>query len=122
MWTLTQTDDTLWYYLYTNQDNQSGGGVSPQDNNKGAERRAKADQRKDEEEPQAVRNQQDREMEAEVMLTEYFQLHVKLGDLYREWGEADPHFKKIADIFTGLCLCMRNDHLYSTIRQQFKCF
>lgn len=106
VWTLTQTDDTLWYYIYTNHNSQSGGGVSLQDNNKRAKRRSKDDQRKDEEEPQAVSSQQDSDMEAEVMLREYFQLHVKLGDLYREWGETDPHFKKIADVFTGLCLCV----------------
>lgn len=108
MWTLTQTDDTLWYYLYTSQDNRSGsdkklrGGASLQDNT--AERGSKETQRKDEEEPQAVSDKQGSEMEAEVMLRNYFQLHVQLEDLYREWGAADPHFKKIADIFTGPCV------------------
>ncbi|XP_017264919.1 N-glycosylase/DNA lyase [Kryptolebias marmoratus] len=129
VWTLTQTDDTLWYYLYTNQDNQSrgdkklGDGVSLRDNNNRAERRSKGAQRMDEEEPQAV-GQQDRELEAELMLRDFFQLHVKLDDLYRQWGAADPHFRKIADIFTGVrilrqdpteCLfsfiCTSNNHI-----------
>ncbi|XP_037539880.1 N-glycosylase/DNA lyase [Nematolebias whitei] len=112
VWTLTQTDDTLWYYLYTNHDSRSGGdkklrgGVSLQDNR--AERTSKDTQRKDEEEPQAVSDQQGSEMEAEMMLRNYFQLHVKLEDLYREWGAADPHFKKIADIFTGVRILRQN--------------
>lgn len=110
MWTLTQTDDTLWYYLYTNQDYRSGGdkklrGSEVQDINNRAERRSKDAQGKDEEEPpQAVGVQHGSETEAEMMLRSYFQLHVKLEDLYREWGAADPHFKKIADIFTGPCV------------------
>uniref|UniRef100_A0A4W5MTZ6 8-oxoguanine DNA glycosylase N-terminal domain-containing protein n=1 Tax=Hucho hucho TaxID=62062 RepID=A0A4W5MTZ6_9TELE len=35
---------------------------------------------------------------------EYFQLKVKLGDLYTEWGATDPHFQHIANTFTGVCM------------------
>ncbi|XP_012717733.2 N-glycosylase/DNA lyase [Fundulus heteroclitus] len=111
VWTLTQTEDTLWYYVYTNH---AGGKNKPE----------KTDSlRTDEEEAQSVPPTLDAEVEAE-MLRDYFQLHVKLGDLYREWGAADCHFKEIADIFTGVrmlrqdpteCLfsfiCTSNNHI-----------
>uniref|UniRef100_A0A3Q2SSW2 N-glycosylase/DNA lyase n=1 Tax=Fundulus heteroclitus TaxID=8078 RepID=A0A3Q2SSW2_FUNHE len=111
VWTLTQTEDTLWYYVYTNH---AGGKNKPE----------KTDSlRIDEEEAQSVPPTPDPKVEAE-MLRDYFQLHVKLGDLYREWGAADCHFKEIADIFTGVrmlrqdpteCLfsfiCTSNNHI-----------
>uniref|UniRef100_A0A1A7WQ57 N-glycosylase/DNA lyase n=2 Tax=Iconisemion striatum TaxID=60296 RepID=A0A1A7WQ57_9TELE len=118
VWTLTQTEDTLWYYVYGNPDTQNGSGVFFQDKLR-SEMRSK-----DEEEPLVVTDQQQSEVEAEVMLKDFFQLHVKLGDLYRKWGAADPHFKEIADIFTGVrilrqdpieCLfsfiCTSNNHI-----------
>uniref|UniRef100_A0A3Q2CWB2 N-glycosylase/DNA lyase n=1 Tax=Cyprinodon variegatus TaxID=28743 RepID=A0A3Q2CWB2_CYPVA len=109
VWTLTQTEDTLWYYLYKNQDAAGG--------------KNKDTPRSDKEETQSATSTQDAEVEAE-MLRDYFQLHVKLGDLYREWGAADCHFKEISDIFTGVrmlrqdpteCLfsfiCTSNNHI-----------
>ncbi|KAM4571140.1 N-glycosylase/DNA lyase [Fundulus diaphanus] len=113
VWTLTQTEDTLWYYVYTNH-GVAGGKNRPE---------KKDSLRIDEEEAQSVPPTPDAEVEAE-MLRDYFQLHVKLGDLYREWGAADCHFKEIADIFTGVrmlrqdpteCLfsfiCTSNNHI-----------
>ncbi|XP_044067858.1 N-glycosylase/DNA lyase [Siniperca chuatsi] len=107
VWTLTQTDDTLWYHVYKNQDRQveesdrkRRAGVPFQMENK-PEKRFKGALKKEEEEPVAVTLVQDTE-EEEEMLRDYFQLNVKLGDLYKEWGAADPHFKHIADIFTGV--------------------
>lgn len=108
VWTLTQTDDTLWYYVYENQNRQKGSdrkrraGISFQEENK-SEKRFKGGL-KTEEEPVAV-TVQGAEVE-EKMLRDYFQLNVKLGDLYSDWGAADPHFKLIADIFTGQCMCV----------------
>ncbi|XP_072223817.1 N-glycosylase/DNA lyase [Leuresthes tenuis] len=130
VWTLTQTDDTLWYQVYTNQDeqkeagdNKRRAGVSLQEGNGAVKKRFKGAPWKDEEDPQAVTAEQNRDVEAE-MLRDYFQLHVKLGDLYKEWGAADCHFKQIADIFTGVrmlrqdpteCLfsfiCTSNNHI-----------
>ncbi|XP_008287738.1 N-glycosylase/DNA lyase [Stegastes partitus] len=129
VWTLTQTDDTLWYHVYKNQDQQKERGdrgstadVSLEDENK-AEKTFKCDLKKEVEEPLAVTSVQNNE-EEEEMLRDYFQLDVKLGDLYREWGAADCHFKHIADIFTGVrmlrqdpteCLfsfiCTSNNHI-----------
>lgn len=97
MWTLTQTDDLLWYHVYTNQKKQGGGDhkrttASVQEENRAEERY----------EPPAVTDEKQSTMEAE-MLRDYFQLHVKMEDLYKQWGAADSHFKKTADVFTGKC-------------------
>ncbi len=70
-----------------------------------SEKRLKAALKEEEEEQVAVTAVRDTE-EEEEMLRDYFQLNVKLGDLYKEWGAADPHFKRIADIFTGVCVCL----------------
>ncbi|XP_044208327.1 N-glycosylase/DNA lyase [Thunnus albacares] len=131
VWTLTQTDDTLWYHVYKNHDKQEEGSLSDRKRRAGAtlqeeiksEMRFKGALKKEEEEPVAVTPQHDTE-EEEEMLRDYFQLNVKLGDLYREWGAADPHFRHIADIFTGVrmlrqdpteCLfsfiCTSNNHI-----------
>ncbi|XP_018541508.1 N-glycosylase/DNA lyase [Lates calcarifer] len=129
VWTLTQTDDTLWYHVYKNQDGQKMGsdrkrraGVSLQEENN-SEKRFKGALKKEEEEMLAVTSVQDTE-EEEEKLRDYLQLNVKLEELYREWGAADPHFRKIADIFTGVrmlrqdpteCLfsfiCTSNNHI-----------
>ncbi|KAK5923901.1 hypothetical protein CgunFtcFv8_000829 [Champsocephalus gunnari] len=106
VWTLTQTDDTLWYHMYQSLD------------------RFKEAVKKEEEEPVAVTPVHQDTKEEEEMQRDYFQLNVKLGDLYKEWGAADHHFKHIADIFTGIrmlrqdpteCLfsfmCTSNNHI-----------
>lgn len=101
VWTLTQTDDTLWYHVYKNQHRQEGsvrkGKACLREEKK---IRFKGALNKEEEMPVAVTLQQNTE-EDEELLRDYFQLNVNLGDLYREWGAADPHFKHVADIFTG---------------------
>ncbi|KAM9350533.1 N-glycosylase/DNA lyase [Symphorus nematophorus] len=129
VWTLTQTDDTLWYHVYKSQDRHAEGsdrkrraGVSLQMEHK-SEKRFKGALKKEEEGPVAISSVQDTEVEEE-MLRDYFQLNVNLGDLYKKWGAADPHFKRIADIFTGVrmlrqdpteCLfsfiCTSNNHI-----------
>ncbi|XP_068599772.1 N-glycosylase/DNA lyase-like [Brachionichthys hirsutus] len=114
VWTLTQTDDTLWYHVYKNQERQvevrdgkrrrTGAAVQITDK---AERRFKGVLEKEEEERPAETSVQDVKEEEET-LRDYFQLNVKLQDLYKEWGAADPHFKNIADTFTGVRL-LRQD-------------
>lgn len=127
VWTLTQTDGTLWYHVYRNHDmkeegaKKRGAGASHQEESK-TEKRLKCTVKKEEDEPLAV-TLQNSEVEEE-MLRDYFQLDVKLGDLYREWGAADCHFKHVADIFSGVrmlrqdpteCLfsfiCTSNNHI-----------
>ncbi|XP_063320201.1 N-glycosylase/DNA lyase [Pelmatolapia mariae] len=129
VWTLTQTDETLWYHVYNNQDKQKEGsdrkrrvGVSVLDKNT-AEKRFKCAPEKEEDEPLAVSSVQNRVLDEE-MLRDYFQLDVRMGDLHKEWGAADCHFKHIAEVFKGVrmlrqdpteCLfsfiCTSNNHI-----------
>ncbi|XP_074140110.1 N-glycosylase/DNA lyase isoform X2 [Sminthopsis crassicaudata] len=57
-------------------------------------------------------------------LRRFFQLHVRLAELYRRWASADPHFREVAARFPGVrllrqepleCLfsfiCSSNNHL-----------
>lgn len=104
VWTLTQTDDTIWYHVYKSQDREVDLrrtaplhlDAKPAMRLKGAI--------KEEEETVGKTLVQDTEEKEEETLRDYFQLNVKLEDLYKEWGAADPHFKRIGDIFTGLCV------------------
>lgn len=105
VWTLTQTEDTLWYHVYRPQDGQveagdrkRRAGVSLR---KSEERVNKGAMKKEEEEPVSVTSVRDTE-EEEAMLRDYFQLNVNMGDLYLEWGAADPHFRDTAEIFKGV--------------------
>ncbi|KAF3697044.1 N-glycosylase/DNA lyase 8-oxoguanine DNA glycosylase [Channa argus] len=104
VWTLTQTDDTLWYHVYNNQDREKEGNdrkrrasVSLQEDKSGKRSKGTV---KSEEEPVPV-TEQDTEVE-ENMLRNYFQLNVELRGMYSAWGKADPHFKCIAEIFRGV--------------------
>lgn len=117
VWTLTQTEDTLWYYVYKipecpeveERDQIGTVAVPPQVENQ-TEKRFKRRLKEDAEQPvtELQGNVEDKEM-----LRDYFQLNVKLEDLYKQWGDADPHFRQIADIFTGqyiVCLHMHTLH------------
>lgn len=117
VWTLTQTEDALWYHVYKNKESPGKGDdkiaravVSVRRENE-AEMKLKGTLKKEEEEePVAVTSVQDNE---EEMLRDYFQLNVKLEDLYKEWGDADPHFRRIADIFSGQYFVYLHMHDYS---------
>lgn len=108
VWTLTQTEDTLWFHVYENQERQS----KTQDRKRRASVSVQEDEprkkfqsqvKKEDGEPLDVPLLQDYREEKE-MLRDYFQLDVNLGDLYKKWGDADPHFRSIANVFTGLCV------------------
>lgn len=97
VWTLTQTDSRLWYYVYKHQDSTH----------------RKLTEEDSEPETKCKGNAKAgapiyREEEEEELLRGYFQLNVNLKELYNDWGERDPHFKKIADIFSGVRL-LRQD-------------
>ncbi|XP_035500242.2 N-glycosylase/DNA lyase [Scophthalmus maximus] len=123
VWTLTQTDDTLWYHVYKNREGQTCGPAGTSSPGvKTSETRTKGAV-KEVDELVAVASVKDAE-EEEEMLRDYFQLNVKLEELYADWRAADPHFKHIADIFTGVrmlrqdpteCLfsfiCTSNNHI-----------
>lgn len=130
VWTLTQTDDALWYHTYTISGHAGEEGIwrkrraalPPNQNTSRKRVKGIAEVKEEEEEPVPVTQELDKK--EEEMLRDYFQLTVKLEDLYREWGVADPHFKRIANIFTGVrmlrqdpteCLfsfiCTSNNHI-----------
>lgn len=110
VWTLTQTEDTLWYHVYKNQERQSKMHdrkrktiVSVQEDK--PKKKFKTELKMEDAESLDVTLLHDYGEEKE-MLRDYFQLDVNLSDLYKKWGDADPHFRCIANVFTGLCVCV----------------
>lgn len=108
VWTLSQTEDTLWFHVYKNQEMQSKTqgrkrkpSVSVQEDK--PTKKFKTQVKKEDGQTLDVPLLQD-DGEEKEMLRDYFQLDVNLGDLYKKWGDADPHFRCIADVFTGLCV------------------
>ncbi|XP_061687669.1 N-glycosylase/DNA lyase [Syngnathoides biaculeatus] len=113
VWTLTQTDNTLWYHVYkhkgrpVHKEVEPGeGGGSLNEKNKG-QMKCERTVKKEEEKEAAAVNLQD-ETADEAVLRDYFHLNENLRAMYKKWGAADPHFKQIADIFTGVRL-LRQD-------------
>jgi len=107
VWTLTQTEDTLWYYVYNHQNNQGTENRQKEKVEKEEQlfvKRSKrmTDIKQEEVGMSTVLSEPDNK--EEELLRDYFQLDVKLGDLYGNWSTADPHFKHIANIFTGTYL------------------
>ncbi|KAM8863078.1 N-glycosylase/DNA lyase isoform 1-T2 [Spinachia spinachia] len=104
VWTLSQTDEALWYHVYR-RSGPGAGQVRPRKrragvtSGKGSAGAVKEEEEEEEEEPGAVTEVTDEEGE---MLRDYFQLDVSLGDLYQQWGAADPHFQAIAGTFPGV--------------------
>ncbi|XP_036389353.1 N-glycosylase/DNA lyase [Megalops cyprinoides] len=130
VWTLTQTDDRLWYHTYSTQGSEGEvngrkrAGVRPHGNGKRTKGTitVKEEETSEGQEPKVLNSEQD--TKEEQALKDYFQLNVKLVDLYKEWGTADHHFKRIAETFIGVrmlrqdpteCLfsfiCTSNNHI-----------
>ncbi|CAL8250876.1 unnamed protein product [Arctogadus glacialis] len=110
VWTLTQTDDRLWYHVYNNKDahkevdNRKRKADGPAQQLNKSEKRRKVNIKEEENDvPVTVKKEGE-----EDMLVDYFQLNVNLEELYREWGLADPHFKHISNIFTGIRMLRQN--------------
>ncbi|XP_049609654.1 N-glycosylase/DNA lyase isoform X2 [Syngnathus scovelli] len=119
VWTLTQTEDTLWYHVYKPNDVHRRLMAENDGEETMSQQKCNAAVKKEQKEVMAVNQQED-----EAILRDYLQLDVNLKDLYRKWGAADKHFQKIADIFTGVrmlrqdpteCLfsfiCTSNNHI-----------
>ncbi|XP_051964497.1 N-glycosylase/DNA lyase [Xyrauchen texanus] len=127
VWTLTQTEDVLWYYVYSHQGNQEA--------EHGCERKVEGELQLSgkrskgiieikQEEARSCTVMPELDNKDEELLKDFFQLGVNLGDLYRDWSAEDPHFKHTANIFRGVrmlrqdpveCLfsfiCSSNNHI-----------
>lgn len=107
VWTLTQTEDTLWYYTYSMPDREgevNGRKRRVEVRPHGPVKRTKGtitvkEEPIEDQEPKAMTTKDDHK--DEELLKDYFQLNVNLADLYKQWGTADTHFKSIAKAFTG---------------------
>lgn len=111
VWTLTQTEDTLWYYVYSHHrnpgtENRQKGKVEEEEQLLGKMSKRMIDMKQKEEGLSTVVSEPDKK--EEELLRDYFQLDVKLGELYKNWSTVDPHFKHTANIFTGVRL-LRQD-------------
>uniref|UniRef100_A0A671KUP9 N-glycosylase/DNA lyase n=2 Tax=Sinocyclocheilus anshuiensis TaxID=1608454 RepID=A0A671KUP9_9TELE len=111
VWTLTQTEDTLWYYVYSHQvnpgtENKQKWKVEEEEQLLGKMSKRKTDMKQEEVGFCTVMSEPDNK--EEELLKDYLQLGVKVGDLYSDWSTVDPHFKHTADIFTGVRL-LRQD-------------
>ncbi|XP_073448088.1 N-glycosylase/DNA lyase isoform X2 [Aquarana catesbeiana] len=112
VWTLTQKDDHLWYAVYPNTEEEEG------KSNK--ETQKKATKRKLKKTTSEAINTEDLKQEKEddwtnvpihidskdckkdgETLEDYFQLHLRLQDLYKQWGESDSNFQKVAREFSA---------------------
>lgn len=113
VWTLTQTENQLWYYVYKHQQDST--------HRKWTEKDCKPETKCKGNVKAEVPVYRDEE---EELLRDYFQLNINFGELYKDWGERDSHFKTIADTFSGIrmlrqdpteCLfsfiCTSNNHI-----------
>ncbi|XP_077938893.1 N-glycosylase/DNA lyase isoform X1 [Gasterosteus aculeatus] len=128
VWTLSQTDEALRYHVHRSSGGR-GEPAGPRERRAGVPLHTEGSSggssagavKKEKEEEKPVTEDTDEEAE---MLRDYFQLNVSLGDLYLQWGAADPHFQRIAASFPGVrvlrqdpteCLfsiiCTANNHI-----------
>ncbi|XP_060738070.1 N-glycosylase/DNA lyase [Tachysurus vachellii] len=128
VWTLTQTNDTLWYHVYRRQEDpgNADGRKRKAENSQESGKRFKemTKVKVEENEKSLCVSNSEQDAKDEEMLRDYFQLSVNLEDLYKEWGDADRHFRLIGNIFSGVrmlrqdpveCLfsfiCSSNNHI-----------
>ncbi|XP_055024708.2 N-glycosylase/DNA lyase isoform X2 [Misgurnus anguillicaudatus] len=117
VWTLTQTENTLWYYVYGHQINaEEENGVKCKIKE---EKSSKVMINMNQVEGDLCTVMSELDNKDEERLREYFQLDVKLGDLYRDWSTLDPHFKQIANVFTDDSVEMRLRDLGFGYRARF---
>ncbi|XP_048066616.1 N-glycosylase/DNA lyase isoform X2 [Megalobrama amblycephala] len=122
VWTLTQTEDMLWYYVYNHQKNPGTENRQKQKVEEKEQLLVKMSKRMidiKQEEVGMCTVMSETDNKEEDLLRDYFQLDVKLGDLYRNWGTVDPHFKHTANIFTDPSVEMRLRDLGFGYRARF---
>ncbi|XP_068763178.1 N-glycosylase/DNA lyase isoform X2 [Struthio camelus] len=131
VWTLTQAGGRLWYMVYgedEEEEAEDGRPATPAPERCRPEQPPASGRRN----PESPRAQDDGGAEppgppgaeTDGILRDYFQLDVGLPVLYRAWGAADPHFRRVAADFPGVrvlrqdpveCLlsfiCTSNNHI-----------
>ncbi|KAM4643685.1 N-glycosylase/DNA lyase isoform 2-T2 [Discoglossus pictus] len=139
VYTLTQTEEHIWYTVYSKQEEigdelltnttQKKKPKTTKENKllRAPQKLIKTEQIKQETEDQSATLPQvtdDDGKKDQKILRDYFQLDVSLKDLYDQWGKSDPHFQEVAKDFTGIrvlrqdpteCLfsfiCTSNNHI-----------
>nr|XP_033782223.1 N-glycosylase/DNA lyase isoform X2 [Geotrypetes seraphini] len=126
VWTLTQTDDRIWYTIYKTENHPSEkGGATTMRMDKRCKKESDSTKTQikteslcgvlvkeeaEEEIPDFLRLEADTELlegelaqkEAQEILRDYFQLNVSLVELYQHWGMSDPHFHRVSQRFPGV--------------------
>ncbi|XP_068108672.1 N-glycosylase/DNA lyase isoform X2 [Hyperolius riggenbachi] len=136
VWTLTQEDEHIWYTVYPNIEEE---GNKPET---GTPKRAAKRKLKTTPQhtipPEDIKTEDTSSVEYGPIITDsskvyekdgetlrdYFQLRVSLNELYRQWGDSDKNFQKVAKDFPGIrilrqdpieCLfsfiCTSNNHI-----------
>ncbi|XP_076859299.1 N-glycosylase/DNA lyase [Brachyhypopomus gauderio] len=129
VWTLTQSEDTLWYHVYRRHGNpgpingrKRKAGMGPRGSGKKSKETIGVKEEEKWEVVESLSSEEDKK--EEELLKDYFQLSVKLEDMYKEWSTADQHFNLTGNIFRGVrmlrqdpveCLfsfiCSSNNHI-----------
>ncbi|XP_053576953.1 N-glycosylase/DNA lyase isoform X2 [Bombina bombina] len=137
VWTLTQTDEHIWYTVYTKDDYVEGDEtlaatkkkrrLNPKKNKSPTKllntKQIKQDKDESSQNIELADNDKVSTKDPDI-LRDYFQLDVTLSDLYQQWGKSDPHFKEVSKHFSGIrvlcqdpteCLfsfiCTSNNHI-----------
>ncbi|KAM4643687.1 N-glycosylase/DNA lyase isoform 4-T4 [Discoglossus pictus] len=115
VYTLTQTEEHIWYTVYSKQEEigdelltnttQKKKPKTTKENKllRAPQKLIKTEQIKQETEDQSATLPQvtdDDGKKDQKILRDYFQLDVSLKDLYDQWGKSDPHFQEVAKDFT----------------------
>ncbi|XP_030064030.1 N-glycosylase/DNA lyase isoform X2 [Microcaecilia unicolor] len=126
VWTLTQTDDRIWYTVYKTEGdhNENRGATEVRIHKRGRKGPSaiktpiKTDSfygalvkdETEEEIPDHLRLEAGTELlegeiankEAQEILQDYFQLNIGLVELYQHWGMSDSHFHRVSQRFPGV--------------------
>ncbi|KAM4722770.1 N-glycosylase/DNA lyase [Rhinophrynus dorsalis] len=121
VWTLTQTDDRIWYTVYAKEESSPGkeDGLPVTTKQKGKlkkKQKAAVSCRP----PKMIKTEDLKSDERRTMgdlpladddggckkdqetLRDFFQLDISLKELYQQWGRSDPNFQKVAKDFPGI--------------------
>ncbi|XP_069062245.1 N-glycosylase/DNA lyase isoform X2 [Pleurodeles waltl] len=132
VWTITQTDDRIWYRRYSNDEKalkkeelfstckkptakrnqpKTSAKTAPDWNEIKVENPCQTTVKEEKKETATILKEEPEEeffgvgedLKMEVeILRDYFQLEISLADLYKRWSAADTHFEQVAHTFPGV--------------------